>query len=79
MPNLKNSELDKIFSEYERPSDHNPGEQPLTGAEFYAGISEQPFDALPAGEKFIYNLIADATNEVLAEHKKNRLRGKSHI
>lgn len=79
MPNLTNSELDKLFSEYERASGYNLGEHPLTGAEFYAGISDKPFDSLPAGEKFIYNLIAETTNEVLAEHKKNRLGGKSHM
>lgn len=73
MPNLTNSELDKIFSEDERATCHNRGEHPLTGAEFYSGISDKPFDALPAKEKLIYNLIADATNEVLAEYKKNRL------
>ena len=79
MPNLTNSELDKIFSEYERASSRNSSEHPLTGAEFYAGISDKPFDSLPVGEKLIYNLIADATNEVLAEYEKNRLCGKPHI
>ena len=79
MPNVTNSELETIFSEYEGASRHNISKHPLTGAEFYAGISDKPFDSLPAREKLIYNLIADAANEVLAEHKKNMLCGKSHI
>ena len=73
MPNVTDSELDIIFSEYEEENGHNPGEHPLTGAEFYAGISDKPFDSLPAKEKLIYNMIADAANEVLAEYEKNRL------
>lgn len=78
MPNLTNSQLEKLLSEYERANGQSPGEHLLTGAEFYAGISNKPFDSLPAGEKFLYNLIAQTTNEVLAEHKKNRLCGKSN-
>ena len=78
MPNLTNSELEKLLSEYERADGHISGEHPLTGAEFYAGISDKPFDSLPAREKLLYNLIAETTNEVLAEHKKNRLCGKSN-
>ena len=78
MPNLTNSELEKLLSEYERADGHTSGEHPLTGAEFYAGISNIPFDSLPAREKLLYNLIAETTNEVLAEYKKNRLCGKSN-
>ena len=77
MPNLTNSELEKLLSEYERANGHSIGEHPLTGAGFYTGISDKPFDSLPAGEKLLYNLIAETTNVVLAEHKKNRLCGKS--
>lgn len=78
MPNVTNRELDKIFSEYETPSGYNPGEHPLTGAELYSGISDKLFHSLPAKEKLIYSLIADAANEVLAEYEKNRLCGRSH-
>jgi hypothetical protein len=78
MPNLTNSELEKLLSEYERADGHSTGEHSLTGAVFYTGISDKPFDSLPAGEKFLYNLIAETANEVLAEHKKNRLCGKPH-
>lgn len=77
MPNLTNSELEKILSEYEKTKCQNRSEHLLTGEEFYAGISDEPFDSLSAGEKLIYNLIAEATNEILAEHEKDRFCGKS--
>ncbi len=69
MPNLTNSELEKLLSEYERANGHSTGEPPLTGA----GFSDKPFDSLPAGEKLLYNLIAETTNEVLADHKKKQV------
>lgn len=73
MPKLTNSELNKIFSEREKPSGHNIIEHQITGAELYDGISDAPFDSLPAEEKFIYDLIAQTANQALAKHKKKRL------
>ncbi len=70
MAYLTNSELEKILSEYERTRGRASNEHSLTGEKFYAGISDKPFDSLPAGEKLLYNLIAETTNEVLAEQKK---------
>ena len=73
MPETTNSKLDKILSDYEKAARHNTSKYPLTGAEFYTGISDKPFDTLSAGERLIYNLIVEATNEALAEYEKDGL------
>lgn len=72
MPKFTNSEFNKIISACGKPNGDNTIKHPLTGAELYDGISDEPFDSLSAEEKFIYNLFAEAANEVLAEYEENR-------
>jgi len=69
MPNLTSNEFDKIMTEYVAAN------KPLTGEQLYKEIDVQiydgkPFDCLPAKDQFFFNLAAETSEEVYAEHRE---------
>jgi hypothetical protein len=68
MPELSNSEFDRLMSEYAEAARNSAGR--LTGEQLFVGIDPgAAFGDLTVEKKFIYTLIAETAEEVLAEQE----------